>query len=124
MHRDDVMSELTGGLIQMNSHMVVTQDANTMIVGGMIAAVVFAVMLIVVATDKVTDKAGERLKLKRVALFAVLTLLAGVVAIIGANQPRVKEIHACASGPLSLERVASVYEIVCVDGSELVLREK
>lgn len=118
------MSELTGGLIQMNSHMVVTRDANTLIVGGMVMAVLFAMMLIIMATEKATDKAGAKRKRNRVVAMGVMVLVGVVLVIIGANQPRVKEIHACASGPLSLESVAAKYKIVNVDGSELVLREK
>ena len=35
-----------------------------------------------------------------------------------------KEIRACVNGPVSLERVSAVYDIVSIDGKEIVLRER
>lgn len=118
------MGELTGGLIQMNAKMVVTQYANTLIIYGMIAAMVGVVLTIIAAFERVTDKKASKRKLRRV-LFCVVFMLAGIIVlIVGMKQPRVKEIHACASGPLSLETVETKYDIVSIDGKELVLRER
>jgi hypothetical protein len=110
---------MIGGLIEMNAHMVVTQNANTMIVGGMILGVVF--MTIAIAIIMTPDMHN---RLRRAAIFCLLAAAFATVAIIGANQPRVKEIRCCASGPVSLEMVAGLYDIVEIDGKELTLRQR
>lgn len=118
------MGELAGGLIQMNAKMVVTNDANTLIVGGMIVAVVFLAMTVIMATEKVTDKKRAKRKMIRTGVCAA-AMLAGIALVIaGNNMPRVKEIRACASGPVSLEVIATQYDIIDVDGKELVLRAR
>ena len=46
------------------------------------------------------------------------------LVIAGSSRPKVKQIRCCASGPVSLDLVAARYDIVSVDGKELVLRER
>ena len=56
-----------------------------------------------------------------------MLVLAAVSAggiVYGVCMPRVKEIHACVNGPVSLETVSSVYDIVRIDGKEIVLMER
>ena len=107
------MGELTGGLIQMNARMVVTGDAITCMVIGLLGAIAFVFWTVWAIRDK---------KRAWAILFAVLALAEAMLFAHGVATPRVKEIHACVSGPISLERISSVYDIVSVDGKELVLR--
>ena len=109
------MGELTGGLIQMNAKMVVTGDAKTDMVIGLLGAIVFVFWTVWAIHDK---------KWAWAILFAVVALAEAMLFVHGVSTPRVKEIHACVSGPISLERISSVYDIVSVDGKELVLRER
>lgn len=108
------MSEITGGLIQMNAHMIRLEKYEVIMAFGVVAAIIFAMLAI-----------GMFALSKRWAIgFAVFVLVSVAVVIIAANKPRVKEIHACADGAVSLEMIATKYEIRSVDGKELVLRER
>lgn len=106
--------ELTGGLIQMNARMVATGDAVTVIA---IAAVTAALALLAAFIAWLDGK-------KRWWMYIIAAAICAVAVVIGCRMPRVREIHACAVGPVSLEQVAAVYDIVSVDGKELVLRER
>ena len=115
------MGELTGGLIRMNAKMVVTVDAQFMIVVGAI----FGVLLLTVAVYVFTDTAVERKKRRHMGWALVaLACVCAALAVYGTRIPRVKEIRACVDGPISLERICSVYDIVSIDGKEIVLRER
>lgn len=105
-------AEVTGRLIEMNAKMVVTGRGLTMIIAGVVLAVVFLMGTLAGWLD---NKKRWWLCLVGAAVFAAL-------AVMGYRMPRVKEIHACADGPISLERVGAVYEIVGIDGKELILR--
>lgn len=110
------MDMISGGLIQMNAHMVSKHTADLVTAFGVIAAVLCLICLvgaIVIAEDK-----------KMAFVFGVVMALGIAMAFAGKSIPKVKEIHACASGPVSLEKVATVYEIVKIDGKELILRER
>ena len=103
------------GLIQMNAHMVVTSGARALIVAGIVVAGLFVFLAVLSGT-------GEKRSWKYVAAFMLIAVLGAGMAIVGANQPRQKVIMACASGPVSLDQVAAVYDIVDVDGKMLTLR--
>ena len=106
------MGELTGGLIQMNAHMVRQDKFYVAMAIGVVAAIIFVMLAIFSIGDS-----------KKVfAAWLGLAAVAVVVVIIAYNQPMVKEIHACADGPVSIESIASVYDIVDIDGKELTLR--
>jgi uncharacterized membrane protein len=109
---DDV-GELTGGLIQMNCHMRATDAAAGMIAVGFIVAVLF--MWCGFASW------GQGRRIGAAVLFAV-ALAGAAVAVAGVCIPREKIVRACACGPVSLEMVATRYDIIEVDGKELVLR--
>ena len=109
-----MMGEMSGGLIEMNARMVMTDKAVTLLAVGIMLAVIFLI-------------AGfmgwlEGKKCWWVCFVGVVAFAA--MAMAGYRMPRVKEIRACVSGPLSLEVVATRYDIVNVDGKELVLRER
>lgn len=108
------MSEITGGLIQMNAHMIRPEKYEVIMAFGVVAAIIFAMLAIWMFADS-----------KKLAIgFAVFVMVSVAIVIIAANKPKVKEIHACADGAVSLEQIAARYEIVEVDGKELVLRER
>jgi len=111
------MTELTGGLIQMNSHMVVTNLANFLIVGGAFIVGVFIIGTILLLMDR-------PINWKYVAIVASIAAIGGVIVLYGANMPRIKEIHACADGQVSIEQIGVRYDIVKIDGKELTLRER
>ena len=109
------MKEIAGGLIEMNAHMIMPKSAITlMIIGGTLTFIA-----VVACAGFIVDKN------LRCALGAVAVILIGCLIFYrGMITPRVKEIHACASGVVSLELIAARYQIVDVDGKELILREK
>ena len=110
---NEAMGTVVGELIQMNSKMVLSGAATTVIV---ISVIFFAIFIIATVMAY-----GET---KR---WWILLLLAAVSAggiAYGVCMPRIKEIHACVNGPISLETVSSVYDIVRIDGKEIVLRER
>ena len=108
------MAVFDNGLVQMNVKMVVTGTASTVIVLGIIMAVI---SMMFTATAWIFEK-----RFWWVGCLAVLAF--AMMSVYGANMPRVKEIHACAVEPVQLDRIAAVYDIVSVDGKELVLRER
>lgn len=105
------MGTVVGELIQMNSKMVISDNAEAVIVISVICFIAFAL---------VTVMAFGESKWWWIPL--VLTVISVGTIIFGINMPRIKEIHACVNGPLSLERIESVYDIVKIDGKELTLR--
>lgn len=112
---NEAMGTVMGELIQMNAKMVVTKDARECIVLGVLACATMLFWTLFM------------IRAKKRALAIVLGLIAlgcGALAVHGATMPRVKEIRACVNGPISLERVNAVYDIVEIDGKEIVLRER
>lgn len=105
--------KVAGELIQMNAKMVVTQDAMECMVFGLLGAIAFVIWTIWALRGK---------KKAWAVIFAVLAIAEAGLFAHGVMTPRVKEIHACASGPVSLEQIAVKYDIISVDGKELTLR--
>ena len=90
-----------------------------MIVWGCVLAAVCAVLAVAAALSR-----KRRHRWRYVAFFAALAVAGAIVAGSGAGQPRQKVLYCCASGPVSLEAVATVYDIVGVDGKMLTLAER
>jgi hypothetical protein len=110
---NEAMGTVVGELIQMNAKMVVSDSASLLIGMSVICFIMF--LIITVAAYAETKR------------WWILLLLAAVSAggiAYGARMPRIKEIHACVNGPISLERVSAVYDIVSIDGKEIVMRER
>lgn len=108
------MALFDNGLVQMNAKMVMTYSATTVLTLGIMLA--FVAMIITIA---------GWLEGKRFWWVGCLVVLAFAgMAVYGVNMPMVKEIRACAVEPVQLDRIAAVYDIVSVDGKELVLRER
>lgn len=109
------MDTIAGGLIQMNAHMIMTGLATAMVCIGVIVVAITLTIMICFWFEMARGKQA----------LTIAFVLVGVILIcLGVRQPRVKEIRACASGPVSLEQVAARYDIVAVDGKELTLRER
>lgn len=115
------MSEMTvaGALIEMNAKSVMTADAVRTMVFGAIAAGVFAVLMIAVLIDK-----DKKSKAVRVGVCAFMFALGVALMFAGNSQPRIKEIRYCANGPIQIEQVAAKYDIISIDGKEIVVRER
>lgn len=109
------MAELTGGLIEMNAHMVRVKAFEPMLAFGIVGTVLFVSLLVFAISEK--SKAG-------MVGYGLLTVAFAVMIVLALRLPMKKEIRACVSGPISLEQVAAVYDIVDVDGKELTLRER
>lgn len=108
------MFALNGGLIQMNAHMVMSDSATRIIALGLVVTIVFGLLAAFISRNE-----------RKMALVGLALAFVGlVIVIIGARQPKVREIRACASGQVSIEQISSVYDIVSIDGKELVLRER
>ena len=113
------MTEAMSGLIQMTAHTRVTARAQMMITSGCILAAVCVLLALGAALSKRQDN-----KPRYVALFLFFALASAAMAVSGAQLPRQKVLYCCASGPVSLEAVATVYDIVGVDGKMLTLAER
>ena len=109
---NEAMGTVVGGLIQMNAHMVVTNTALGLIIVGVSLATGLAISAFMWWLEAK----------KRWWMLAIFAVVFAALAVAGCRRPRVKEIHACADGPISLETVSAVYDIVNVDGKELTLR--
>ena len=106
------METVTGRLIEMNSQMVVTDTAFTLIGVGLALAALFLIGAF----------AGWLNNAKRWWLCFIGVFVFAALVVVGFRMPRVKEIHACADGPISLELIASRYDVVEINGKELRLR--
>ena len=113
------MTEVSGGLIRMTAHMVVTGEARGWMIAGAIVAGLFAALALCAALGR-----DKRRGLRYAAAFAALALAGAGMIYGGAKLPRAKVLYCCASGPVSLEQVAGRYEIIEVDGSFLKLVER
>lgn len=107
-----------GELIQMNSHMVMADEACAMIIIGIVIAVGCIICAII------TLIRSEKHQGRYFAIFLALAMIGVVFIVTGSNEPRKKVIMACANGPVSLEQVAAVYNIKDIDGKMLTLEEK
>ena len=106
------MGELIGGLIQMNSHMELSDVARVLVVVGTFVVTVCVIAMIC---------NGKRNK--KFAAFVIACAVIGTIAVIvGRSLPREQIIRACADGQVSLEQVAGRYDILEIDGKELTLR--
>ena len=110
---NEAMGTVVGELIQMNAKMVMSTEAEFMVVMGTL----FGAVLLIAAVVRWFEAK------KRWWLWLVAAMLLAGLAFWGNNMPRIKEIHACVNGPISLERVSAVYDIVKIDGKEIVMRE-
>lgn len=113
------MTEMTGTLIEMNAHMVVTDDSMRAMIFGGAVAVLFGVLLLVMLTDRKADN-----KAVRAGVCAFMMTIGIAILIAGNNSPRVKEIRYCVNGPIQIEEVAARFDIVSIDGKMITVRER
>ena len=107
------MGTVVGGLIQMNSKMVLS-DSAVLVIG--IFVICFMMFAIIAGVAY-----GET---KWWWIFLLLAVVSAGGIAHGVCMPRIKEIRACVNGPISLEQVSAVYDIVKIDGKEIVIRER
>ena len=111
--------EVSGGLIQMTAHMVLTRDARTTIWLGAATALVFGLLAVCAAVS------GKRKHKRRyVLIFAVTAILGAALLIAGARSPMKKVLYCCADGPVDLQMVAAKYDIIAVDGKFVKMAER
>lgn len=109
------MGQLSGSLIEMNAHMVVSATASALIWIGFLAAVGFLLLGIIAAIGG---------KGNLYVVFVIIAIAAAAVGIGGARMERVKEIRYCANGPVQIEQIAAKYDIVDIDGKMITVRER
>lgn len=112
-------TEITGGLIQMTAHMVVTDGARGWMIAGAIVAALFGFLALCAAVSRRTEH-----KRRYVLIFLAFALAGAAMLTVGAKQPRRKVLYCCADGPVDLQMVAARYDIVDVDGKLLTLMER
>lgn len=105
----DMGMAIEGKLIEMNAHMMMTEGARMAIVFGALATAVFLFMLVL------TLVVGGKHKVSTAITCAVMAALCAGLVAMGNSAPWVKEIRFCADGPISLERLAAVYQIMKID---------
>ena len=106
---------VTGTLIEMNSHMIVADGAKRDMIIGLLGVIIFAGWMVYSIIKKQ--------KLWTI-IFAILILFEGSLFVIGVTTPCVKEIRYCANGPIQIEEVAAKFDIVSIDGKEIIVRER
>ena len=107
------MGTVMGELIQMNAKMVLSDSASLVIGISVICFTMFVIITVATYFDA-----------KRWWIFLLLAVVSAGGIAHGVCMPRIKEIRACVNGPISLEQVSTVYDIVKIDGKEIVLRER
>lgn len=106
---------MQSGLIEMTAHMIARPEAVAAIVAGGILLAIWAVL---------TTRQALAKRWRRLLMLSALGIAGAALLIQGASTPRVKEIQCCASGPVSLEMIATKYDIRGVDGKLLTLWER
>lgn len=113
------MTEQASGLIHMTAHMIRTAGAQRLITAGIIIAAACAFLALCAALSRKREH-----KWRYVAAFVAIAAVGAVLTISGARQPRQKVIYCCAQGPVDLQTVAAVYDIVEVDGAFIKIAER
>ena len=106
---------VAGNLIEMNAKDVLCGTATVMAWVGFLAAVAFLLLAVVSAINDAKVLYW---------VFLCLVVVGVVVGIAGTRGERIKEIRYCANGPIQIEQVAAVYDIISIDGKEIVVRER
>lgn len=109
------MSELTGSLIEMNAHMVMSKVAEATMFLGIVLGTICIAAIIAFLEDR-------KKYTKLIIVLSVILVFCLGAAFWGYNMPREKIIMACANGPISIERISTAYDILQIDGKMLKLR--
>lgn len=111
------LTELDGSLIQMNVHMMMNKGAEAMFIVGIFLGIACIVGILCYLDD--VKKWWKII----VTLTVLLCIFAGM-SCWAFYMPREKIIMACVNGPISIERISGVYDILEIDGKMLKLRER
>lgn len=112
--------EVQGSLIEMNAHRVMSQTAQEMIFWGIVIIVLFAIL----TGLNETQQHDKRRRIKARLTIGFLLCIGIAMIAAGCEMPRIREITYCANGPVSIEHIASMYEIVDIDGKQITVRER
>lgn len=115
-------NELVSGLIQMNSKMIYPDWAVAIIAIGAAVIAIILVTLLIQFIDAIFEK--RRIAFRNISVFFGILFLSLALLIYGVTVPRIKEIKACAYGPVSMEQIAVKYDITNINGKEITLRER
>ena len=112
--------EVQGSLIEMNVHKVMSVSAQRLVFLGIIAIVIFAALGSINECEQPDRR--RRIIARWIFLFCITSGIG--MTIIGCTMPEIREIAYCANGPVSIEHIASMYEIVDIDGKQITVRER
>lgn len=116
------LTELNGSLIQMNAHMKMTGTAVGLTALGFIVAAICMFGLIV--THLIFPWEEMKKQLRATIVLIAIVIIGLAAGFFGVKLPREKVIKACANGPISIEQISSVYDVVNIDGKMLTLKER
>lgn len=111
--------EISGGLIQMTAHTVLTGDAKALIWCGAMMAILFAGLAVCAAVSR-----RKKHRARYVLIFLGMAAAGAVMAASGARMPAKKVLYCCADGPVDLQMVAAKYDIIEVDGKFVRMSER
>ena len=111
--------EFTGNLIEMNAKYTAKGYANSIIFVGAIM-IMFGLLFLI--SELIYGKGKTRV---------IRSFISGSVMLIGISLvifafkiPKDHIIKCCANGPISIEQLSTLYDIIDVDGKEITLRER
>lgn len=111
--------EFTGTLIEMNAKYATKGYANLIIIVGAITIMSGFLFLI---SELIYGEGKTRVIRSSISGFVILI---GISLVIFAFKiPKDHIIKCCANGPVSIERISTLYDIIDVDGKEITLRER
>lgn len=111
--------EVTGSLIEMNVHNVLSHTASTLCD---ISAIGIIVSTLIIFSLLLID--GVKSRTERIAATAIVLIIAFALLISANRMTKVKEINYCANGPVRIEQIAATYDIVKIDGKQITVRER
>lgn len=108
-------------IIELNAHMVRTNLSIFLIEFGALGAST----ALVIACRVIWRMLSNQASLGAGLIFcAIVFVIMGAMVVWGLSIPRVKEIQFCVNGPITIERIESVYDIQEIDGKLLTVRER
>ena len=108
-------NSVTGRLIEMTTRVAMTQTAKICIIIGIISIIIG----IIVGIPRFTYKNNKLL------MACIVFVVFGIcMTLYGDSIPKQQQILACADGPVSLDAIASAYEIIDIDGSFITMIRK
>ena len=111
------LNEITGSLIEMNVHTRATRFSQGMIFLGLFIAVV-ALVCFVSYLDNVKKW------IRQLVLSIVFIIVGVLIFLYGYKQPKERIVSFCANGPVSIEEISKVYDVIEIDGKLIKVKER